>query len=159
MVTSFPAALVNDTVLVSFDGGVRPTSAIQYSFDTPDNGGAGGLPDDEAGLIAGDSGHPALLRIGDELALIGTHFGIDVSDGQQPQNFDRYDSFSTLVIPYLDQISTITLADGFEIQTLKLTAVPEPSTWFTLMVAASFVIVRVSNRESFADKSLESRKS
>lgn len=118
--------VIDDTVLVTFVGGASPSEAIQYSFDTSDNGGTGGLGDDEAGLIGGDSGHSALLRVGDEFALIGTHFGIDVSGGQVPSNFDRYDSFSTLVTPYLDQIRTITLADGFAIKTIAVTAVPEP---------------------------------
>ena len=37
---------------------------IKYSFDTATNGGTGGLGGDEAGLIGGDSGYPALINLG-----------------------------------------------------------------------------------------------
>lgn len=139
--------VIDDTLLVTFDGGGSPTEAIRYSFDTDTNGGSGGLPIDEAGLIGGDSGYPALLRVGDQLAFIGTHYGIDISDGQVPENFDRYDSYSTRVTPYLDQISEITAAAGFELQFITVTSVPEPAAPM-ILIAIAFVAWRRMNRRS-----------
>jgi hypothetical protein len=140
--------VIDETLLVTFEGGGSPSEAIRYSFDTDTNGGSGGLPVDEAGLVGGDSGYPALLRVGDQFAVIGTHYGIDVSDGQVPENFDRYDSFSTLVTPYLDQISAITTAAGFELQTVTVTSVPEPATPIVLFAMACLTWRRVSRRSS-----------
>ena len=35
--------VVDDAVIVTFDGGVSPSYAVQYSYDTDANGGTGGL--------------------------------------------------------------------------------------------------------------------
>lgn len=111
--------------LASFDqGDPSPTVVVGFSFDTDTDDGVGGLGPDEIGLTSGDSGHAALLWIGDEWVVVGTHFGIDISDGQDPSAGDRYDSFSSLVTPYLSQINAFTSSDGFSV---SVVAVPEPA--------------------------------
>ncbi len=120
--------IINRIVAVNFNNNNLGLSyAIEYSFDTATNGGTGGLGDDEAGLYFGDSGHAAFIRIGDQFALIGTHFGIDISDGQNPLDKDLYNSYSTLLTPYLDQVSAVTSQTGYSFSTLAVTAVPEPN--------------------------------
>jgi hypothetical protein len=126
--------LVDGVGLASFTGGSAPTVVIGYSFDTAANGGVGGLGNDEAGLIGGDSGHHALINSNGTLAVIGAHFGISVPQGSSAANKDRYDSFSTLLSPYLGQIDTITQSSGFSVTRLNITAVPEPSS-IVLLVA------------------------
>ncbi len=133
--------VVDDVVVAEFTGGSSPSFVVQYSFDTATNGGVGGLGGDEIGLIGGDSGSAAILRVGEEFAVIGTHFGIDTSDGQSPEAGDRYDSFSALVTPYLPEIDSLTSADGYSISVI---AVPEAGTWGFLAVGCAAMIgVRV----------------
>jgi hypothetical protein len=120
--------------IASFAGGSRPTAVVGYSFDTATNGGSGGLGDDETGLIGGDSGHPALIQFNGTMAVIGAHFGISVPSGN-PADKVRYDSFSSLLSPYLDQVDTITQATGFSVTRLNITAVPEPSSLALVAVA------------------------
>ena len=118
---------IEESVIVSFAGDTSPTLNVRYSFDTLTNGGTGGLGGDEAGLISGDSGFQALIQLNGQLAVIGTHMGIDVSGGQDPLNGDLYNSFSTVLTPYLDEINAFTGQDNFQATTLVVTAVPEPS--------------------------------
>lgn len=110
----------NVVIAVSDSGPPRPTFSVLYSFDTAENGGLS----DEARLEANDSGRPALIDIDGTLTLVGTHLGIDNSDGQ-------FLSFSTLIIPYLDQIEETTLAQGgFSLNRVTITSiatVPEPT--------------------------------
>lgn len=133
--------VVDDAVVAEFVGGNSPSFVIQFSFDTDTNGGVGGLGGDEIGLTGGDSGSAALLRVGDEFAVIGTHFGIDVSDGQNPGAGDRYDSFSMLVTPYLPEIASLTAADGYSISVIS---VPEAGTWgFLASACVAMIGIRV----------------
>lgn len=135
--------VIDNIVISSFAGGTSPTFAVQYGFDTATNGGTGGLGADEVGLTGGDSGHAALVQIGDEFAVVGTHFGIDISMGQVPSAGDQYNSFTSLVTPYLDEIDSITQADGFSIRTLSVSAVPEPAHWiFVLGIGLALVTFR-----------------
>ncbi len=138
--------VVDTTGIVAFAGGVSPTATIGFSFDTATNGGAGGLGDDETGLISGDSGLSALIQIDGQLAVIGTHYGIDVPAGSNPADGDRYDSFSSLVIPYLDQINAITTADGFVITTVAVSSVPEPNPALLAAVVGIFFAYRAGRR-------------
>lgn len=123
--------VVEITGIAEFGPGDRPTAVIGYSFDTATNGGTGGLGADEAGIIGGDSGHAALIDVGGTVAVIGAHFGISVPSGSSATDRDRYDSFSSVLSPYLDDIEAITLADGFALNRVSVpalvTAVPEPS--------------------------------
>lgn len=125
---------------VSRSDGTLPSAVVQYGFDTATNGGTNGLID-EVGLVGGDSGHSAIIQIGNQFAVVGTHFGIDISAGQVPANGDLYDSFSTLVTPYLNEIDTLTNADGFSVSRLSVTAVPEPSSFAAIAVAVTVLLV------------------
>lgn len=132
--------IAEQVILVTFENNASPTISFRYSYDTDNNGGTGGLGVDEAGLQGGDSGHSALIRIGDEFALLGAHMGIDPPTG--PGSGNVYNSFTSLVTPYLDQIQTATLADGFDIRTLTVTAVPEPNTMLAMSIGALLVMRR-----------------
>lgn len=116
--------VIDDVVIAQFTGGVTPSFVIQYSFDSETNGGRGSLGVDEAGLLSGDSGRAALLRVGDEFVVLGTHFGIDLPEGEIPNLNVLYNSFSTIITPYLKDITALTSADGYSI---SVVAVPEPS--------------------------------
>ena len=140
--------VIDQTTPVSFAGGVSPSHSIFYSFDTDTNGGSGGLGGDEAGLIGGDSGHPALIDVNGQLALIGTHFGISVPPGNNAANGDFYFNFTTRLTPYLDEINTLVAADGESITTLSLdsvVAVPEPN---SLIVLSAFGLVLIRRRKA-----------
>ena len=105
------------------------TQTIFYTFDTDTNGGSNATAD-EAGLLPGDSGSAALIQVGDEIALLGTHLGISVPSGNNPSDRDLYFNFSTLVTTYISEIESVVAADGQSISTVSFSsvvAVPEPS--------------------------------
>ncbi|QDV40410.1 hypothetical protein Enr13x_02160 [Stieleria neptunia] len=113
--------------VVEFEDGSRDSWTVQFSYDTDTNGGTGGLGRDEIGLLSGDSGSAALIEIDGQIGLIGTHMGIDVPAGANAGAGDRYDSFSTLVGAYEDELSSLVSAQGYSLGTLSITAVPEPT--------------------------------
>lgn len=129
--------------IIQFDDGTDDTFAIRYSYDTATNGGIGGLGADEAGLLGGDSGNPALIQIGGQIGLIGAHFGISVPEGSSAPAGDRYDSFTSVLPPYLAELQGRVSADGQMFQTLPISAVPEPSsTWIGMLTAACWMLRR-----------------
>ena len=134
--------IVDDVVRVSNNSQTIETFAIQFDFDTPANGGSGGLGDDEIGLVGGDSSHATLIDIGGQQAIVGLNFGIDLSGGQDPANGDLYNSFSSLVVPYLDQIDAITMTDGFTASRVTVTAIPEPTYGMFAILAIAFLCRR-----------------
>ncbi|MCC9602714.1 PEP-CTERM sorting domain-containing protein [Stieleria sp. JC731] len=119
--------IIDNIGIVQFDTGSGDTVAMQFSYDTDSNSGSGGLGQDEIGLLTGDSGGTALMSINGTLGILGTHMGIDVPAGSSAAAGDRYDSFSTLLAPYEDQLSGILAADGYQLMTIQVTAIPEPS--------------------------------
>jgi hypothetical protein len=126
--------------IATFSGGNRPTVNTVFSFDTAANGGTGGLGDDEVGLISGDSGFQSLIEIDGEIALLGAHFGI--SSSIDAANRLRYDSFSSLLSPYIDQITAIVSADGQSIRTLSVVTIPEPSITWALAAGVAVIVYR-----------------
>lgn len=132
---------IDSIQVVQFDSGGSDTVTIQFSYDTDANGGTGGLGIDEIGLLGGDSGNAALIEIDGQLAVIGTHMGIDVPEGSSTAAGDRYDSFSTLVGAYEDELTTIVGAAGYSIQTISITAIPEPSSVALLGAIAGFGLI------------------
>jgi hypothetical protein len=133
--------------VVEFENGGGDSWAIQFSYDTDTNGGTGGLGRDEIGLLGGDSGNAALIEIDGQIGLIGTHMGIDVPEGSDAGAGDRYDSFSTLVGAYEDQLSSLVSAQGYTLRTLSITAVPEPAAvGFLLAVCATVSLGRRGRR-------------
>ncbi|TWT51281.1 hypothetical protein Pla22_40580 [Rubripirellula amarantea] len=123
---------VDGGTIVTLNSGRKPTEAIVYDHDTDINGGTNPVLLDEASLRPGDSGYQALIRSGDDLALIGAHFGIVVPEGESANNSSNYLSFSSLLTGYLDQIDTVVAADGYAINRVTITAVPEPSATIVL---------------------------
>ena len=118
--------LIDAVGVVEFESGNGDTVAIQYSFDTDTNGGSGGFDPDEIGLLTGDSGNIALIDINGQIGLIGAHMGIDVPEGNDPNQGDFYNSFSTVVGAYQSELISILAADGYTLQTIAITAIPEP---------------------------------
>ena len=122
--------IISSTGINAFAGPTGVSHTVAYTFDTATNGGSGGLLD-EAGLTGGDSGLATLFQAGDQVAVLGTNFGIVVPPGNNLASGDFYTSFSTNLQPYLNQIETIVSADGQSITTVS--AVPEPSTFACLV--------------------------
>ncbi|OYP35435.1 hypothetical protein [Rhodopirellula sp. MGV] len=132
--------------IVEFTSGSSDTVAVQYSFDTATNGGSGGLGQDEIGLLSGDSGGTALMSVGGRYGVLGTHMGIDVPEGSNAAAGDRYDTFSTLLAGYEGQLSSILAADGYSLQTLRVTAIPEPSAFAGCMLLSTVIVLRRHKR-------------
>lgn len=126
--------------VASFTGGNRPTINTVFSFDTAANGGTGGLGGDEIGLISGDSGFQSLIVVNGEVALLGAHFGI--SDPAEAAARNQYDSFSSLLSPYFDQLNAIVTADGQTLRTVSVIAVPEPGSAIALIPIAVILFRR-----------------
>ncbi|TWU07451.1 hypothetical protein [Stieleria varia] len=138
--------VVDVVEVIEFDTGLRDSVAIGYSYDTPTNGGSGGLGIDEAGLLGGDSGNPATILIDGQMVLIGAHFGTDVPMGSSANAGDRYDSYSTVLSPYVDEIQTLVAVDGFSAQVISITAVPEPSVAAACWMTLAMVVLRRRRR-------------
>ncbi|QEG02730.1 hypothetical protein Mal15_68510 [Stieleria maiorica] len=133
--------------IAEFDSGGGDTWTIRFSYDTDANGGTGGLGRDEIGLLGGDSGNAALIEIDGQLGLIGTHMGIEVPEGSSAPAGDRYDSFSTLVGAYEDQLADLVAADGQSFGTITVVAIPEPTSLaFLIGVFASGGLMRRRGR-------------
>ena len=149
--------LIDGVVVAEFDTGTpRPTYNVFYRFDTDTNGGTGGLSD-ELGLLGGDSGRPGLIDVDGTLALVGSHFGIEVPMGSSAIAGDQYFSLTSLISPYLDEIEAVTLAQGgYMLNRATLTAataVPEPTTMVTMLtIVAVFLRKTNSRRNSKAPK-------
>ncbi|MGB7346019.1 MAG: hypothetical protein WBD20_17510 [Pirellulaceae bacterium] len=134
--------VVRDVFEIGFgENNTSPTENIYYTFDTAENKGFDGfggdaLGVDEAGLIGGDSGNPALIDINGQLAVLGAHFGISVPSGSNAGAGDFYHNFTSLLTPYIGQIESLTAAEGQSITKLSIpvTAVPEPSIAFLVIV-------------------------
>jgi hypothetical protein len=124
--------VIDSVNLVEFSNGSGNTVTIRFGYDTAENGGSGGLGIDEIGLTGGDSGHQALIRVGDQWGVIGAHMGIDVPAGSSPFDGDRYDSFSTLLAAYEPELQSLVAADGYQLNRLVVTAIPEPRGWLVL---------------------------
>jgi len=108
-----------------------------FTFDTEGNGGTDGLGVDEVRLEAGDSGHPALIPIGDKIALLGAH---NAASNSHPAFAGLPVGLSSLLAPYLGEIQTIVQGDGYEITTVTL--IPEPSSPGMLVLAIGFAALR-----------------
>ncbi len=115
----------------------RPTINTVFSFDTAGNMGSGGLGGDEIGLVGGDSGYQSLIEIDGQIALLGAHFGI--SNATDAANRRQYDSFSSLLSPYLSQLEAIVTADGQSLRTISIVAVPEPSAVFAVVAIVGII--------------------
>jgi len=97
--------------LLSFDGQVpvnEATEATIYDFNSSLNG--------EIHLIGGDSGGPSMLNSNGQLALFGTHYGLD------PQTNTSADAFIPFYISQLN--AAMSSNTPFS---LTLVGVPEPS--------------------------------
>jgi len=90
--------------------GNQRTFVTAYDFDGSANNGTNGTGQDEAGVIAGDSGHPTLVvtPVG-ELAVLGTHFAVDRDN---PTPADNHVSLSSIASVYFDQIESIVQSGG-----------------------------------------------
>ena len=132
--------------IVENQDGLLDSIAIRFSYDTMTNGGTGGLGIDEVGLLGGDSGNGAIIQVGNQVGLIGAHFGILEPMGNMAVNGDRYDSFSTFLAPYLPEIDTLVAADGHAVTRLSVSAIPEPSAGFVCTVFMAGLIVRRRGR-------------
>src|SRR5207245_2684113 len=75
-------------------------------------------------LIGGDSGGPAFLRFGDQLALVGVHYGVS-NPTTTPNPGDL--SASTFVPLYADQLRAELARAGFELRVLPSAAAPVPA--------------------------------
>jgi hypothetical protein len=128
--------LVDDIVLVAVDdgaGGIQlPTYTVAYDFDTPTNGGTGGVGDDEIGLVGGDSSYQVLMVIDGQLVAVGANFAVS---GSPPSNYSNFSSFAAM---YLDQITDLVDNDGQFITTI---AIPEPS-GLLLLGGSAFLLLR-----------------
>jgi hypothetical protein len=97
--------------LLSFDGQVpvnEATQATLYDFNSSLNG--------EIHLIGGDSGGPSMLNSNGQLALFGTHYGLDTQSNTSADAFVPF---------YIDQLNASMLSNTpFS---LTLVGVPEPS--------------------------------
>ena len=129
--------IIDAVEVVEFDNGTGDTNTIRFSYDTDTNGGTGGLGIDEIGLLSGDSGSTGLMMVDGTLGIIGTHMGIDVPDGKNAGAGDRYDSFTTVLSGYEDQLTDILSADNYQLMKLSITAIPEPS--FFVLLGFAFV--------------------
>ncbi|WP_186776419.1 PEP-CTERM sorting domain-containing protein [Rubripirellula reticaptiva] len=139
--------IIDAVGVADFGGGSRATVNVVYSFDTVTNGGVGGLGNLETGLIGGDSGRQAVIQVGSQLALIGTNFGI--SDAADAAARNQYDSYTTLLSPYVDQIVAQAALTGQTVQTVTVVAVPEPSSLVAMLMMGGVAAVgyrRRSNR-------------
>lgn len=132
--------------VATFDNESRPTVNTVFSFDTASNGGTGGLGGDEIGLISGDSGFQSLIVVNGEVALLGAHFGI--SDPASAGLRNQYDSFSSLLSPYFDQLNAIVTADGQSLRTVSVVAIPEPATALALIPITAWICIRRRRRYS-----------
>lgn len=129
--------LIDDIVLVAVDdgsGGIQlPTVTTEFDFDTPGNGGTGGVGDDEIGLVGGDSSFQTLMVINGQLAAVGANFAVS---GSPPSNYSNFSSFAS---HYLDQIQALVAQDGQSVSTLT---VPEPSSLLLLGGATTLLLLR-----------------
>lgn len=137
--------VVDGVQVIEFSSGTRDTLTMRYSYDTAENGGVGGLGIDEVGLLSGDSGDAALIEINGQLGVLGAHMGISVPDGSSAAAGDRYDSFSTLIGAYEDQLNNFVSADGYQFQTLEISAIPE-ATSVTLFALAGATLMQRRRR-------------
>ncbi len=103
----------DDVLTVQLNTGAI-TESVMYRYDNPP-----GLPaSDELRFSGGDSGRASTININGQMAVVGIHMGIGTDD--ETGDFYSFDSF---VLPYLDQIQTLTARDGYQI---NVVAVPEP---------------------------------
>ncbi len=103
------------------------------------NGDAG-----SAALQTGDSGGPSFVRIGNTLALVGTHSLLDETPGQYP-----YISYDTSPSFYINEIDAamVQLAEQYGVDANEsVTVVPEPSTIILLGVAAVGIVAYCRRR-------------
>jgi len=134
--------IIESVEQVEFTSGDGDSIAVRFSYDTFDNGGTGGVGADEIGLLGSDSGFQAIIRVGDQLGVIGTHMGIDVPAGNVAENGDRYDSYSTLLAAYESELQSIVSASGHQLNRLTITAIPEPQAWLTLGMFVALIRMR-----------------
>jgi len=129
--------LIDSVELAAVDdgnGGIQlATVTTVFDFDTPGNGGTGGVGDDEIGLVGGDSSFQTLMVIDGQLAAVGANFAVG---GSPPSNYSNYSSFAS---HYLDQIQTLVAQDGQSVSTLM---VPEPSSLLLLGGATALLLLR-----------------
>jgi hypothetical protein len=129
--------LIDDIVLVAVSdgaGGIQlPTFTTAFDFDTPTNGGTGGVGDDEIGLVGGDSSYQTLMLIDGQLAAVGANFAVS---GAPPSNYSNFSSFAA---HYLDQIQALVGQDGHSVSTLTI---PEPSSILLLGGATALLLLR-----------------
>jgi hypothetical protein len=128
--------VADGVTLASFDGfASEATQVLLYDY-TP---GAPG----EIYLIGGDSGSPAFVRVGGQLALVGVHYGV-TNPTTDPRPGDV--SASTFVPAYIEELRRATAGSGFSITVLE---VPEPG---TLGVALALAVTLRLTRARFAKR-------
>ncbi|MEM0924650.1 MAG: hypothetical protein AAGJ83_01300 [Planctomycetota bacterium] len=142
--------VIDGLQVIEFSSGDRDTLTTRMSYDTDTNGGTGGLGIDEIGLLGGDSGNASLIEIDGTLGVLGAHMGIAAPPGSNPGAGDRYDSFSTLIGGYEDQIRDYVGADGYQFSTLRIVAVPEATTSALWIGLAGAVLRRRRRRRRCA---------
>ncbi|MEM6470031.1 MAG: hypothetical protein AAF802_10790 [Planctomycetota bacterium] len=139
--------VIDGIQVIEFSSGARDTLTTRISYDTPENGGAGGLGADEIGLLSGDSGFASLIELDGEIGVLGAHMAIAVPDGNNAAAGDRYDSFSTLIGGYESQLNDFVSFDGFSFNTINITAVPESGTACIWLFAVALSVRRKRARQ------------
>ena len=120
--------------------GPRVGDVFIYDYDTT----AGGLGDDEARLVGGDSGGPSFTLVNGQPALVGIHwFRFDPGDFASTP-FEG--SGDTLVGSFIDEINSAIALTGSSETVSLIAAVPEPQS--LLLVCASATILAFRRKRS-----------
>jgi hypothetical protein len=106
--------VIDSVALESFDNFQSEATRTALYDWTPGNPG-------EFYLIGGDSGGPAFVRVGNDLALVGVHYGVsDPTTTPQPGDI----SASTFVPDYITDLNAAMAPTGFQVTVVP---VPEPA--------------------------------
>jgi hypothetical protein len=100
-------------------GGGDLTEIATYNFDPNRTS--------EFHLISGDSGSPSFIPVNGQLAVLGAHFGVDLTTNLSADSFLPF---------YVSPLNTIMAADGQSVTLVPLAPVPEPGTFVLVGVAA-----------------------
>jgi len=123
---------------VTYDGwtpGAWTTSCIVADLDTHltatppanqvDTLGDGGPTAEEGGLLYGDSGSGALLKVNGEWRLVGINISVDDANGPNPGGWDNYMDFGDVF-----ESTRVASYEGWIKETMN--PVPEPPVWMAL---------------------------
>ncbi|MEM6691869.1 MAG: trypsin-like serine protease [Planctomycetota bacterium] len=131
---------VDRVELATFSNFSRPTINIVFDFDDGQNGRNDPTdPVDEVRLQGGDSGHQTFIEVGGQLALVGSHFGINFTNGEA-------DNFSSFLSPYLDNIDQALADSGSAFRVTRVSAVPEPSIFVSMFMVSMASLASRRNR-------------